>query len=700
MESEERYRRLVEFSPEAICVQNEGKVVFINTAGAKLFGAAAPGQIVGKQIIDFVSPEYKDFVEGRFKEVGEKGAPAQFVKAQLIRLDGINVDVEMAVTPFTHQSKPAVQVIFREITERRLVEEKLKQNYELQSALNTILHISLEDISLKDTLERVIEQIVSIPWLSLESKGAILLVEDDPEVLVLTAQRGLPSALQAKCAMVPFGRCMCGRAAQSGRVEFADCVDTRHDNRYDGIIPHGHYCVPIMSAGKVLGVINTYIKDGHLRNPREVEFLVAVANVLVGIIHRRQAEEELQKAKDELEIRVEERTAELTITNEQLREEISERKRIEEALRNSEGEFRRLTQEFHVLLDAITDNIILLSPDLKIRWANKAAASVFGKDVSELTGQHCHKMCCNIFAPCENCPSTMSFLSGKEETAQISTTEGRLFDIRAFPIEDEFGGIKNVIEVSTDITDRVNLQAEALRARHLASLGELAAGVAHEINNPVNSIINYAQILLDDFEKEGRDKDIASRMLKESDRIAGIVRSLLSFARVKKEEKTQVKFYEILSDLFSLTEVQIRKDGINLRVNVPDNLPEIIANPQQVLQVFLNIASNARYALNQKYKGSHEDKILEISCDVVKVGNCPYIRVTFYDQGTGIPQAVRDKIMDPFFSTKTDGTGTGLGLSISHGIISSHGGKLAIDSKDGEFTKVIIDLPVKIKDEA
>ncbi|MBI4710026.1 MAG: GAF domain-containing protein [Nitrospirae bacterium] len=580
-----------------------------------------------------------------------------------------------------------------DIDERKVVEEELRQHYELQTALNTILSISLEDISLKDTLERVIEQVVSIPWLSLESRGAILLVEDDPEMLVLKAQRGLPTTLQVKCAKVPFGVCMCGRAAQSGRVEFASCVDNRHDHKYNGIIPHGHYCAPIISSGRVIGVVNTYIKEGHLRNPRDEEFLTAVANVLVGIIQRKRAEEEIQRAKDELEVRVEERTKELRQSNEQLLDEISERRRAEKALRNSEGEYRRLSQEFHILLDAITDNIILLSPDMKIMWANKAAASVFNMAASELAGQNCHKMCCNIFVPCENCPTARSFLSGNEESAQVLTPAGRLYDIRAFPVEDEFGKVKNVIEVAADITEKVNLQNQATRARHLASLGELAAGVAHEINNPVNSIINYAQIMVDELSKEGRDNDIAARILKEGDRIAGIVRSLLSFARAKKEEKSLVNFYEIMSDLLSLTEMQMKKDSINLKLNIPQGLPKIIANPQQILQVFLNIISNSRYALNLKYKGTHENKILQINCEPITNNRQQYIRIVIYDYGTGIPRALQDKIMDPFFSTKSQGFGTGLGLSISHGIISDHHGKFSIESKEGEFTKVIIDLP-------
>ena len=173
-------------------------------------------------------------------------------------------------------------------------------------------------------------------------------------------------------------------------------------------------------------------------------------------------------------------------------------------------------------------------------WTNKAAAVAFGKNIFELNGQYCHNICCNIFTPCENCPATMCFITGKEESAQVTNHNGRFWDIRAFPIKDDLGRIKNVIEIASDVTERISLQAEAAKNKHLASLGELAAGVAHEINNPINNIINYAQILHDEFEEEKRNNTIPDRIIRDGDRIAMIVRSLLSFARIKKEEKSFV----------------------------------------------------------------------------------------------------------------------------------------------------------------
>ncbi len=182
----------------------------------------------------------------------------------------------------------------REILERKKAEDEIKSNYQAQTVISKLLNISLQEISLEEQLKIILEHIISISWVSLVSKGAIFLVEDDTGVLVMKAQHDLAAPLLKSCARVPFGRCMCGRAAASGKIEFADRIDERHDTQYDGIKPHGHYCVPIMHDEKVLGIINLYVKEGHKRDQREERFLRAVADVLAGIIRHKQAEKQIK----------------------------------------------------------------------------------------------------------------------------------------------------------------------------------------------------------------------------------------------------------------------------------------------------------------------------------------------------------------------------------------------------------------------
>jgi signal transduction histidine kinase len=173
------------------------------------------------------------------------------------------------------------------------------------------------------------------------------------------------------------------------------------------------------------------------------------------------------------------------------------------------------------------------------------------------------------------------------------------------------------------------------------------------------------------------------------------VRGLLAFARDTQEEKQPAAVAQILSDALALTRSQMHKEGIALSTDLPPDLPDIVANPQQIQQVFMNVISNARYALNQKYTTPDADKALEIRAERLSAGGRLKVRIVFIDRGAGIAPDLMNKILEPFFTTKPDSKGTGLGLSISHGIVSDHGGRFVIESQEGEFTKVIIDLPAK-----
>ncbi len=186
--------------------------------------------------------------------------------------------------------------------ERQRTETELLQCYQSQEVLNALFQLSLEEATLEEQLERALDVIFTTPWLSMLPKGSIFLVEDDPEVLVLKAQRGLPPSLQTKCARLPFGRCLCGRAAASGELQFADCVDHRHEHTYEGISPHGHYNVPILLEGEVVGVLNLYVEEGHRRDEREETFLKAVAGTLASLIKRKREEEELRRSHQSQEV--------------------------------------------------------------------------------------------------------------------------------------------------------------------------------------------------------------------------------------------------------------------------------------------------------------------------------------------------------------------------------------------------------------
>ncbi len=179
-------------------------------------------------------------------------------------------------------------------------EEALRWYLDTQEVINSIMELSLKDLSLDVMLTQAIERLVAIHRFAFESMGGIFLVDDDPETLVLKASKHLPSSLHESCTKIPFGTCVCGRAALSREIQFDSLISDRHEIRYDGITPHGHYCVPIELRGEVLGVLLVYVKEGHIRDSREEEFLRAVSHTLAGIIYRKKMEETLRLSETRL----------------------------------------------------------------------------------------------------------------------------------------------------------------------------------------------------------------------------------------------------------------------------------------------------------------------------------------------------------------------------------------------------------------
>ncbi|MHB8880181.1 MAG: PAS domain S-box protein [Thermodesulfovibrionales bacterium] len=691
--SERRYRSLVEGSPNCVALFNaDGTCLAVNRSGIVLTGLQEK-DIVGRPLDAVWHGRTSGGLEAVLRPVLQ-GARYSY-EPESTRPDGRKVLWSAVLNPLAHASGRVSHFvgIFMDITERTAAEEELKS---YQGQLEDLVKERTRELS--ESNERLKREMVERRHAeearrdSEERFHTLFNLASDCIFLLDPSHPDGPVIVDVNLAAVTMNGYE--REEMIGRpISFLN-----H--------PEDMERLPRIMAGITTGEpvsfeIRHIRKDGTIV-PLEVSArLISLGGrpYILGmdrdITTRKQAEEELQRHRENLEQLVEERTAELRTAVQLLTSEINFRKSAEETLKLSESKFRSLSQEFHTLLDAMSDELLLVAPDMTILWANKAFAARVGTDAAELSGRLCSEVWFDHTGKGNPGEALKSFSSGRPESIQISAADGRLLDVRAFPIKDDAGMVDSVILVASDITEKATLQAEAMRAGHLASLGELSAGVAHEINNPITGIINYAQIIANMNPEGTHEHDIAKRIVREGDRIAGIVRSLLSFARERKEDKSAVQFPKIIMDSITLTETQIRKDHIQLKLTMPEDLPLVVVNPQQVQQVVLNIISNARYALNRKYPEADAEKVLDISGSEVVIDGARYVRMVFTDYGTGIPADVMEKVLNPFFSTKPVGEGTGLGLSISHGIITDHGGKLRIESREGLFTSVIIDLPAK-----
>ncbi len=371
-----------------------------------------------------------------------------------------------------------------------------------------------------------------------------------------------------------------------------------------------------------------------------------------------------------------------------------------EDIRDLKGRYQFL----HSLINEVPDPIVVVGTDFKVKFANKAART-FSSEFVWIDGEEpfCHNLIYNSECQCSNlgrsCPLIEVVETNKslvvEHEVEWSNGLQCSYEIHASPLWDDEGCSLGIVETLRDITERKAYQAETMRTGQLASIGELAAGVAHEVNNPINGIINFAQILLDDSEDDA-NSDILQRIIGEGERVAVIVSNLLAFSRqgnAGEENNIEVDVREVMNDSISLLHHQYKKDGVVFSVSGPPDLPLVWLNPQQLQQVFVNILSNGRYALNTKFAERHPDKRLEVKYGEAEVNNLHYVRICVTDFGCGIPYDILESVLNPFFTTKELGEGTGLGLSISDGIIKEFKGYLRIKSEVNNYTTVMIDLP-------
>src|SRR6185503_12202798 len=235
--------------------------------------------------------------------------------------------------------------------------------------------------------------------------------------------------------------------------------------------------------------------------------------------------------------------------------------------------------------------------------------------------------------------------------------------------------------------EREEMQRQLYQSSKLASIGELSAGVAHEINNPLNGVINFAQLLKDEETPRSEfEQQMIDGIIDEGQRIAQIVRGLLTFASADTHELRHVHFAESIKTSIALFGRQFEKDGITLEIDLEPDLPLVRADGSRLRQVVVNLISNAHHAL--KVRPTEGSKVFRITAR--RAGKL--VRVEFYDNGVGIKRADLQKVFDPFFTTRRETGGTGLGLSVSFGIVRDFGGSITVESEEGKFTRFIIEL--------
>lgn len=355
---------------------------------------------------------------------------------------------------------------------------------------------------------------------------------------------------------------------------------------------------------------------------------------------------------------------------------------------------RRKSSEFQAMFDSISDGVIVYDTSGMVQHRNHVCPQYFPQET--LPGCSCRE----LFHPEHesvplDCPVEKAQAGERVEMSIVSKSPGgkvRYFDVTATPIEDSKGEQNRALVFLRDVTEKRLQELHLMQAEKLSSIGVLAAGVAHEINNPLSSVAGYAEALLRRFSEEHslvedpRLDDFPKYLqviVRESYRCKGIIDSLLSFSRKSDGSVSNVSINDILNEVLELVRYKSRYEKIEIKTDFQGDLPDVIGDPSGLRQVCMNLLLNAHQAIS----GSG---VVEISTSMSAAST---VLFEIRDTGCGISRDAIDQIWDPFFTTKDVGKGLGLGLAVTYNIIKRLGGDISVESQVGKGSKFSVRMP-------
>jgi PAS domain S-box-containing protein len=578
-------------------------------------------------------------------------------------------DLERQVKERTTELRRTNEELQQEIKTHKRDSKKLEYSNKTLEILNQVLRISQETITLQEFLNEFIQLTSSFGQLGLLPKGALLLAEDDsPDVLQLKAHYNLNETLLDKCNRVEFGHCLCGRAAETRKPVFASSIDNRHDTIYEGIMPHGHYCIPILSRNKkLLGVYNVYTIPNSIHDKRVEKLLVSVASVLASII---------------------------------------EYKRYEHKFRESHERHRAITDTAH-------EAIIMIDHQDKITFWNPAAERLFHYETEEVLGRKLH----DLIVPERDRQRARAGFS-KFITSGRGTIIGKTVEMTGlkkngveFPVELSVSALRQgrywaAISILRDITERKTAEAEKRKmeqqlrqAQKMEAIGTLASGIAHDFNNILSSILGYADLLKDELPPNCHDNlaDL-DLIIQAGNRARELVKQILTFSRQNEEEIHPIQVGLVVKEALKLLRASF-PSNIEIQKMISAGSATVMGDPTQIHQIIMNLCTNSYQAMRDR-GGVLSVRLEGYVPDMDFMKNHPempadqYLRLTVSDTGRGMSPAILPRIFDPYFSTNKKEDGTGLGLSVVHGIVKKMGGVIEVCSRQDAGSTFEVFMPI------
>jgi len=421
------------------------------------------------------------------------------------------------------------------------------------------------------------------------------------------------------------------------------------------------------------------------------KMFLGTVGVIRDITDRKRLEAGLKKAKNELEDKVTERTAELVSKNWDLTSEIERRKKAEQSTQKAK-------QEWKEIFDAIGHMAMVLDGDHTILAVNTSTVKQLGRLAEELIGKKCYEVFHDANTHHVDCPArNISQSKGNNIVELAIESMGKSFIVSCTPIFDDRGTLKKIIHIMTDISERKRLEKDLIQAHKMEAIGTLAGGIAHDFNNILTSLLGYTQLILNDVQKGTDIEQDLNEVYRAGLRAKELVRQILTFARKSEDETMSLRLDLVVKEV-----IKFIRSSIPANIKIKDTVfskSKVMANATQIYQVVMNLCTNAGHAMAAE-GGVLEITLKDTDIDGSQIKNLrdatpgKYIELIVSDTGPGIPSAIMDRIFEPYFTTKTPEEGTGMGLAMVQGIVKEAKGMVTVESKINQGTTFRIFFPV------
>lgn len=493
---------------------------------------------------------------------------------------------------------------------------------------------------------------------NLEASALFLLDEDYSKSVLYLHTLDQPVRLQKLDTNLEHG--LIGRCLQSRQAICSNRV-TSEDSALlpaplQDIATKAILCVPIQVKNQTIGVLTLFSRTANDFSAHDRHLVGIAAQAIAHRMYNDQLIQELKIANADLEFN-------------------------RWQLINSRNILR-------ALFDSFPASLYIIDLEYKLVAINMHRANRRGEHPTVLVGQRCYQALCGLEEPCSDC-RVLETLAGGVSTNRTrrlceSPFDPQEWEINTYPIHDKRDQVIQAILLEQDVTEKRHLEATLAQSEKLAAVGQLAAGLAHEINNPLTAVIANAQILQRELPTNDEKQELVDLIVRAGDRATQVVHNLLDLARKEQDDFSPVNINDTIRKSLTLLHHEIVARSIRLTLDFDENIPMVVANQDQLQGVWINLLTNAIDAVERDPR--------EIRIWTLQNGN--EVQIGVADNGQGIPLKTLSRIFEPFYTTKEPGRGTGLGLSVCHQVIKHHRGQILVKSQVNEGTQFTVILPV------